>query len=126
MNSDVPKNNDAGILHRLFELANKRGIKIHSNHDLGENIFGVCVNFDGAKRIGLSSRLPLTAAIYVLSHELGHCQLHADSLNYALYHKRDNYYDGIELQADRFAARLIKLLKRSARLSQPMNSEGGQ
>jgi len=113
MNIDVPKNNDSGILHRLFELAHKRGIKIYSDFDLGENIFGLCVNFDGIKRIGLSSRLSLHAAIYVLSHELGHCQLHAAKVNYALYHKRDNYYDSIEQQADRFAAKLIKVLSRS-------------
>jgi Zn-dependent peptidase ImmA (M78 family) len=126
MNINVPKNDDSGILHRLFELAHKRGIKIYSDFDLGENIFGLCVNFDGIKRIGLSSRLSLTAAIYVLSHELGHCQLHAAKVNYALYHKRDNYYDSIEQQADRFAARLIKVLNRSTGVNHQMNIDGGQ
>ncbi|MPN60324.1 hypothetical protein SDC9_208052 [bioreactor metagenome] len=103
---------DNSTWNRLLDLATKKNIIVYMS-DLSATVNGIYFQIGDMGVIGIKNSLA-DSKNFVLAHELGHSVLHK---NYGdqVFTQSDNDRQRIqkaELEADRFAEKLIKLLER--------------
>lgn len=116
---DAFKNSDL-IWNRLLELAEARRISVYLAR-FGSRLNGFYFNSGEMKVIGIRNNLPEHRKKFVLAHELGHAVLHSGDGD-LIFAQSDDDRQRIkkaEVEADRFAKKLIRILakKESGRLS---------
>jgi len=94
-----------------YKLCHELGIKINYIN-LGNNIGGFLQRTkEGYEIIHINSFLPEPYQTYVLAHELGHAVCHPE-LSISYFHTSMTYIrNKYELEADRFAVKLLLLTK---------------
>lgn len=106
---------------KLNNLAEKRGITVMELSERaittlnnGVPADGYWISENGVTVIVIGRSLKGMYRNSVLAHELGHAVLHGGQTNKAAYSKR--YRNSREVEADRFASRLIRWLNRRCKV----------
>lgn len=106
------KKNDNPLWKALVRLGRKRKIEFYEFNKI-KGLKGFCVWHKGDKAIFINTDiLDSEFKCHVLAHELGHAVLHAGVCNRDLYFNDKEYSTTIENEANKFADKLIRLLKR--------------
>lgn len=109
------------IWQALERIAKRRGIKIMvcNFEKYRDTVLGFCVNEE--LTIVINERVPNRHKPVVLAHELAHFKLHGN-LDRVAYMKDDSYHNEIEREAERFAKRLRRFIRK--RLPKPQLPPG--
>jgi hypothetical protein len=109
------------VWQALAKIAEKRGvdIQVRDFKERKDELLGICVNDLFA--ILINELVPNWYKPRVLAHELAHFQLHKN-LNVAAYRNDVIYYLNIELEAKKFAERLLRFVRH--RLPKPQLPPG--
>lgn len=104
---------DNSIWNRLLDLATKKNVIVYMS-ELSATVNGIYFHIGDIRVIGIKNSLADDSKNFVLAHELGHSVLHR---NYGdqVFTQTDDDRQRIqkaELEADRFADKLINLLER--------------
>lgn len=109
---------DTRLYGALRKLAEKRNIFV-KEYSLPEadGVYGLYIQYKGTDLIIINNDQPLGKKIFTLAHELGHFILHRNNQDCCYgktYWTDGKYYGKIETEADRFAYKLLVLLREKA------------
>lgn len=106
------KKNDNPLWKALIRLGRKRKIEFYEATKY-TTLKGFCLSLEGFKLILINKNIEdIEFKCYVLAHEIGHAILHEVKFEQKLYFDDEEYKAKKEEEANRFANKLIGLLKR--------------
>ena len=100
------------IYKELLEIADKKGIEVIEVTFKSITMKGLYIQNEEIKVIFLNKVLEdLSEKNFVLSHEIGHHDLHQGKINEALYFNDSDYRNKLEDEANNYANILIDKIK---------------
>ncbi len=113
MHTAVPGGTDP-VWDRLVSLANKRNIPVYLARGFDRNVDGLWLKTNEVEAIVLAQRLKGDDRNFTLAHELGHSALHRIKSPGFMGRNLPGGPERAEAEADRFAGKLLHLLKKKS------------